>query len=358
MKVTIVFAFRDREVSRVLRSLDSLKTQSNKNFDVLFVDYGSKPVLAIEISSVVSQYDFVQYSYLYTQYQPWNKSKALNYALNQTITDFFFVADIDMIFRADFIEIALQQSVNLHKNIYFKVGYLSKEESTSTKEFEKYVIQSESNHEATGLTLFYTSNLKNIGGFDNFFHFWGSEDTEVHVRLRNAGFDIYFYDEQILLLHQWHSSYMRSERKTLKTDLQLRDVIKLNFNHLNNAISTKKKVVNQVKSEINKNDFLELIDDKNIASVLNIKHDFTYFLFVVLPNFEKGILKVNFTKDPFSKTLKFYIKRLLRKKVPEYYSLKEINDQLLLHIVSFYHHFPYIYQVSNDLKSITFAIKK
>ncbi len=212
MKVTIVFPFRDRDMQRVKRSLDSLQEQTCNDFIVMFIDYGSNPNLSKEIKALVIHYSFVAYYYLHTQYQPWNKSKALNYALNKTQTEFFFVADIDMIFKTDFITVALHQISDLSRNVYFKVGYLSQEESKKIKIFEAYNIQFESNFEATGLTLFCTADLKNIGGFDEFFHFWGSEDTEVQLRLKNSGRTVLFYDEQILLLHQWHPSYMRAEK--------------------------------------------------------------------------------------------------------------------------------------------------
>lgn len=360
MKVTIVYPFRDREKQRVQRSLDSLKVQTNTKFKVLFIDYGSSPLLSTEIRVLTSQYQFVDYHYLHTQYQPWNKSKALNYALSMTQTDFFFVADIDMIFRSDFIELALLQISESVRNVYFKVGYLSKWETDKIKRFEEYFIQTESNVEATGLTLFYTSDLKTIGGFDNFFHFWGSEDTEVHVRLRNSGCKVLFYEAQILLLHQWHPSYMRCETKQLSINLQLSNIIRLNFHHLNKAISQKKYNVNcfDELGIITKKEFLDLNAAKTSYVVFNIKDDFIYFLFVELPKFRGGILKVCFKEDSYAQTLKYFVKKFLGKKVPQYFSLKEINDQVLLHIISFYHHYPYMYQVSSDLKSITFAIKK
>jgi glycosyltransferase involved in cell wall biosynthesis len=360
MKVTIVYPFRDREKQRVQRSLDSLKVQTNTNFTVLFIDYGSSPLLSTEIRVLTSQYQFVDYHYLYTQYQPWNKSKALNYALSMTQTDFFFVADIDMIFRSDFIELALQKIGKSESNIYFKVGYLSKKESVKVKRFEEYIIQTESNYEATGLTLFRTFDLKYIGGFDDFFHFWGSEDTEVHVRLRNSGFDVFFYDEKVLLLHQWHPSYMRTEKKQLSASVQLSNIIRLNFHHLNDAISKEKHSVESLKkgNVIDKNEFLDLKEASQNFFIFNKKDDVTYFLFVQLPKFRGGVLKVRFEEDPFATTMKYHVKRILCKKVPQYYTLKEINDQVLLHIISFYHQYPYMYEVSSDLKSITFAIKK
>ena len=89
MQITIVFPFRNRDSLRVKRALDSVMQQSQKGFKVLFIDYGSTTVIAREVEKIVAQYHFVQYHYLFTQYQPWNKSKALNYALLQTNTPFF-----------------------------------------------------------------------------------------------------------------------------------------------------------------------------------------------------------------------------------------------------------------------------
>ena len=91
---------------------------------------------------------------------------------------------------------------------------------------------------------------------------------------------------------------------------------------------------------------------------MNVSAAVTHFLFIELPKFHGRILKVRFEEDPYGKTFEYYIKRFLGKKVPQYCTLKEINDQVLLHIISFYHHYPYSYQVTPDLKSITFAIKK
>ncbi len=40
--ITILYPYRDRELSRLKRSLDSLSKQSQPDFKVLLVDYGSE----------------------------------------------------------------------------------------------------------------------------------------------------------------------------------------------------------------------------------------------------------------------------------------------------------------------------
>ena len=80
--ITIIYPYRNREAERVKRSLNSLAQQINKEFKVVFVDYGSKKDIAVKIKDLVEKYAFCSYYYLHTELQPWNKSKALNYGIS------------------------------------------------------------------------------------------------------------------------------------------------------------------------------------------------------------------------------------------------------------------------------------
>lgn len=356
--ITIIYAYRNRDLKRIQKSIESLCSQTNKNFKVIFVDYGSDIVIANQVADLIKKYPFVQYHYLDTIYQPWNKSKALNYAIKKTDSDFCFIADIDMIFHPEFIKLLILKSLN-NTVTFFKVGFLSQEESLKSLSFEDYKIKFYSNEEATGMSLLPTKNLKDIHGYEEFFHFWGAEDTDLHNRLRNSGCTINYYDEKILMLHQWHSNYRQRETKTLNKELQIREIVETNHRHLvDNLQQNKSKVnLNCWGEVISKNDFDNLRDTPYVQ-IFNKVSVVNHFLFVQLPQFRGGVLKVRFEEDPFATTMKYHIKRILGKKVPQYCTLKEINDQVLLHTISFYHHYPYMYQVSPDLKSITFAIKK
>ena len=356
--ITIIYAYRNRDLKRIQKSIESLCSQTNKNLKVIFVDYGSDIVIANQVADLIKKYPFVQYHYLDTIYQPWNKSKALNYAIKKTDSDFCFIADIDMIFHPEFIKLLILKSLN-NTVTFFKVGFLSQEESLKSLSFEDYKIKFYSNEEATGMSLLPTKNLKDIHGYEEFFHFWGAEDTDLHNRLRNSGCTINYYDEKILMLHQWHSNYRQRETKTLNKELQIREIVETNHRHLvDNLQQNKSKVnLNCWGEVISKNDFDNLRDTPYVQ-IFNKVSVVNHFLFVQLPQFRGGVLKVRFEEDPFATTMKYHIKRILGKKVPQYCTLKEINDQVLLHTISFYHHYPYMYQVSPDLKSITFAIKK
>lgn len=358
--ITILFAYRNRDINRIQKSLDSLSFQTNKNFKVIFVDYGSDPIIINEVESWISSYPFVQYFYLNTSYQPWNKSKALNYAIKKTNSDFCFVADIDMIFHPEFIELLI---LKRHYNVvtYFKVGFLSEDESIKSLTFENYKVKFYSNEEATGMTLFPVEKLKEIQGFDEFFHFWGAEDTDIHNRLRNHGCKVQFYDEKALLLHQWHPNYRLRETKTLNRELQIDGVVELNHRHLvNNLEKNNSKVnLNSWGEVISKNDFEDLMN-LPVVQIFNEVSVVDHFLFVELFRLiskEKISISVSILEHPNCKSVKNKIKNKIGKKVPEYYSLKQINDKLLLHIISFYHNFSYGYKISMNLKSIFFTIQ-
>ncbi|MFT5963710.1 MAG: glycosyltransferase involved in cell wall biosynthesis [Flavobacterium sp.] len=358
MKIAILFTYRNRELRRIIRSLDSLKKQHLQNFEVLFIDYGSKKEWASQVKLLISHYDFVTYEYLYTELQPWNKSKALNYAIRNLKSEYFFTADIDMIFHPKFTSI-LQKKSCPKKGTYFQVGYLSEEESNKELLFEEYIIKFYSNEEATGMTLVPVSVIKNIRGYDEFFHFWGSEDTDIHNRLKTIGFEVEYYNDKTVLLHQWHKNYRNRETKELNKELQLTGIVEINNLYMLKKENKKEKkdVINEWGSVLSKEEFDELESIKTKV-LSNEKDVIDYFLYQELPFLHQEIIGVSIKENPFKDSFKYKIKILLGKKVPQFYTLKEINDKLLLHIVSFYHQFPYSYKVSDDLRNIEFKIKK
>jgi hypothetical protein len=357
--ITILYPYRNRELERIKISLDSLLQQRNTDFKVLFVDYGTDEALKKAIKLLLSTYNFVAYTESYTSFQPWSRAKAINVGLRKVNTEYVFIADIDMIFRSDFIE-KLQIVKAPNKAIFFKVGFLSESETRLNKDFSNYVVQFYSGYGAQGLSLFSMKQLIDVNGFDEFFHFWGAEDEDIHNRLQLAGFESIFYEQEILMLHRWHSTYRASEKKSLTKDFQLSNISRINQKH---QIFNKTKKIQKANHEkwgnpLKEAEFNELENCTGLEQLLNIKSDIDHFLFYELPNLNKGILKIIIKEDKFNKTIKYKVKKFLGKKVPNYYSLKKINDKLLLHIISFYHPYPYYYKVSDDLKSIVFKIKK
>ena len=356
--LSIIYPYRNRELQRLQNSLESLKNQTSSNFEVVFVDYGSNAQIARLVKHLCGSYSFVRYKYQPTQFQPWNKSKALNSIIKNLDTEFCFVADVDMIFHPQFIERALKLQVE-NKTVYFQVGFLGPEKIENGKDFFNYRNYWKSNKGATGLSMFPVSVLNMLRGFDEFYHFWGAEDTDMHVRIENEGYEVEFYEDEVLMLHQWHPSYRSSESRELGKNLQINGIVQLNHQHLKHAIQYNTTKVNLENwGECITREDLDQLEKAPVNFVLdNEQRKIDHLVFVLLPAAKNEILKITIGKDPFQNSLKFRAKKLLRNKVPEYYSLKEINDKILLHLISFYRNKAYTYKISDDFKSIEVAVK-
>lgn len=356
--LTILYIYRNRELERVKRSLDSLAVQENQEFKVIFVDYGSSEKVASEVVKLISQYSFVTYKHSHCGLQLWSRAKAINVGLHFVTTDFVFIADIDMIFSPDFVHV-LENIKDPKKSIYFKVGFLDEKESQTSKKFEDYTIAYKSSPGAQGLSLFPTKALLSIRGFDEFFHLWGGEDEDVHARLKMIGLEVAFFDQKIVMLHQWHSTYRNSLNKKLTVSLQHDTIAKINQEHFRVNLKLKNSIVNKENwgSIITKNQFETLTKPDIYLELKNKKEEINNFLFSVLNKFNKKVLEVIILEDSYQHSFKYQAKKILGKNVPEYFTLKEINDAIILHIVAFYSDAVYKYEVEADLKSIRLTIQ-
>lgn len=355
--ISIIYPYRNRELTRIKRSLDSLVEQTNKNFEVYFIDYGSEQSLAKQVKELVSNYSFVNYHYTYNIYQPWNKCKALNFVIKKLETPYFFISDIDMLFHSQFVETALG-IVKPNKATYFQVGILTEAETKKDLAFNDFKISFITDQTATGMTLFPVEKAKELRGFDEFYHFWGSEDTDMHVRLKNHGVEVNYYDSTVLMLHQWHKTYRMEEQKRLAQNTQLTGVVQLNHQHLEYAMTQKRTLVNNESwgNCMIYEDFKKLENPQKRIVLTNKKKIIDHWLFVELNTLNTGVYSFKIQMSPMQNTLKYFAKRVFKKKVPVFYSLKEVNDMLLKHTISYFRNYPYTYKVSSDLKSIEFCI--
>ena len=108
---------------------------------------------------------------------------------------------------------------------------------------------------------------------------------------------------------------------------------------------------------MSKKDF-ELLDGLETSIELNNeKRSIDDLLYGQFPSFENRYLKFEIKKSTYQKSLHYKLKKILGKKVPEYYTLKEVNDLILLHLISFYRNRPYIYKINQDLNGLTLSVK-
>lgn len=349
--ITLVLTYRNRDLNIVKKCLNSLHNQTEKRFEVILVDYGSEALFANQLVEMVTNYAFIKLITCPVQGQLWNKSRAVNIALKQCDTPYFLVGDIDMIFREDFME-KVSKAVLENKTTYFQVGFLSEEESKDTKLFNEYRIKHTSGKEATGITLFPTDILKNINGYDEFYHGWGAEDTDVHLRLQNGEYDLKFYDQEILMLHQWHPKSYRSNESKEPFHSRLEQI---NHQYIQ-KIAKAKKIFANANYEWGILPKRVLFTATNTIALTNQKSEIDALLYGLLENDKGKNVIINITLHQEYNTIKSEIKKLLGKKHRTFYELQTINDLILGNIIAHYRSKYYEYEWNKEQNTIQLKI--
>lgn len=353
--VTIILTYRNREKAILKNCLDSLQNQNNKDFEVILVNYGSQVKASNFLVELVDQYKFVSVINCSTQGQLWCKSKAINIALKNVKTPYVLIGDIDMIFHPDFIS-KLNEFKEKGTATYFQVGFLSKEESANSKLFNEYNIKFRSSHEATGMTFFHKDDLMSVNGYDEFYHGWGSEDTDVHARLKNSGKKVNFFDSEVFILHQWHPKHYRFKNSSEPFHSYLEQI---NQSYLDFTKQSKK-----TKANLNfgfgiyqESDYEDLKNHDLEFSCSNNRDQIKGFIYNVLMNKGKGVIKLIINEDAMYKSSKEFFKKVLGKKTSSFLSMQQTNDLLLEIIVTNLRNCPYNYRFDQENKRIDLTIK-
>jgi glycosyltransferase involved in cell wall biosynthesis len=206
LKFSIIIGFRNREYKRVKYSLDSLARQEEQNFELIFVDYGSKPNISAKIRRLVESYKFTTYIYTETRGFLWNKSEALNIGIMHAKGEYIVIADVDLIFCKNYTKFA---SDNITKDIFLthRCYYLPQDYPLSKIINEKIGSNEKFEINFIGLMVVHRSCLIEIDGFDEFYQVWGAEDEDVNLSLtKMRGLTRKHIDVSVIpLWHQWHS---------------------------------------------------------------------------------------------------------------------------------------------------------
>ena len=222
VKLSIVFAYRNREVERVKRCLESLNRQSENNFNVIFIDYGSTLDTATEIKKIADLYPFCKYFYNDTRGMAWNRAHALNSGIRVAEGEYIMTSDIDLIYSRDFIKdvfLNIEPNVELHSNAYKLPKNFTKWDKLDTKANLKLPNR---NLTALGMVqVVLKGTLNEIRGFDEYYRIWGAEDEDLTQRLRKKGLFIKWLDlKRTPVFHQWHPSSGIRARKNIPNGWQ------------------------------------------------------------------------------------------------------------------------------------------
>lgn len=356
---SIIYAYRNREINRIKISMESLALQKAKNFEVIFIDYGSDSEISDYLKMLLSSYNFVNYHYLPVSHKLWNKSKALNFGINKAKGDFVFIADVDIVFSPDAVEV-LSNQTSLDVFSLFTMGYLDEKESNKlTTGFEFKDLKPERFGVVNGMILTTKESLFKVKGFDEFFHFYGSEDVDLYSRLENAGYKSKLV-RNTCFYHNFHDSYQKSDNSRLSLTPKLTNVLRINQQHYFYHQREKITIPNGQESwgEVVDKSQSKLLDKPTkIFHLSNILAEVEHFFNEELKGINNEILEVRVFEDKYYNSAKHKVKKLLMKQSQTYCSLKEVNDIILKKILYNYRNSNYSYEISNDLKSIIFKIQ-
>lgn len=352
---TIVLTNRNRDLQTVKNCLDSLKNQSNDDFELFLVDYGSDDKYVIALKQLLLNYPKINYINCPVSGQLWNKCRAINIVLKKCNTPYFFVGDIDMLFHPDFVN-KLNELKNKDKATYFQVGFLSQNETALQRDFHNATVDFTSRKEATGMTLYPTQLLKEINGYNEFYHGWGAEDTDVHIRLRNLGVEIDFFEKEILLKHQWHPKNYRTK---LSTDPYHFELEKINHSYIQTSQSSKQTKAN-IKQQWGvlpkENDYSKLSDQPDFVIEMEPETSKVNALLAQFNNFENKVVSIIVKDTSDSNKRKQFAKRILGKKYLKFLPMKSVNNMILQEIVMHYRNLPYQYSFDQNKNVIHLKI--
>ena len=356
--ITIIYANRNRDLQRIKLSLDSLSAQNSRNFEVNFVDYGSRSDLVGGLQELIQGYKFARFFPLDVSQLLWNKSKALNFGINQVNTPLIFIADTDLIFHPDTTS-HLEKLKVQERFFLFRLGYLDREESKNigNKSFE--TLKPSRFGDVNGMILASAKALREVNGLDEFFHFYGAEDEDLFARLENAGYKRetdkaeYFY-------HNWHQTFAGSEDKILTWNPRVKNIMRINQRHFqrNKERKVTKPLGQKGMAYLAETKLEHLLQNPELSfKVSNVRAHVEHFLGEELLNYKGKSLKVEFYEDPNFFSLKHVIKKKLGRQTQPFISMKQLNDLLLKEIVFRYRDNNYSYSISEDLKTINFSIQ-
>jgi len=206
VSLSILIGFRNRDVERVYRALESLEAQSVEDFELVFVDYGSEQNIAEQVKALMSKYSFARYHYSQSEGWLWNRAHAINTGYKLSIGKKILISDIDILYPPEFIKTILELDVDA---TFYTFGcyYLPKDFNYSALNMTAQQFSFAEFH-GMGLTLAKGSHFFNISGYDEFYMIWGAEDDDLTTRLKKIPLErIHLPLQEFPLFHQWHITH-------------------------------------------------------------------------------------------------------------------------------------------------------
>ena len=201
--ISIVVGYRNREIERVKRSLDSLLQQKYVDFEMIFIDYGSDHSISKDIEQLLASYTFTKYCYYDTRGWFWNRAHALNTGAKMAKGDLLLFYDIDLILESNFLENL--SILTFNSTFYTFTCFYLPEKFEFFNDLLNKGVHYEQNY--VGLCAIKRDIFLLIGGFDEYFMVWGVEDDDFYRRLELMNIKrIQLGQPNFYVFHLWHKT--------------------------------------------------------------------------------------------------------------------------------------------------------
>nr|WP_299202776.1 glycosyltransferase family A protein [uncultured Brumimicrobium sp.] len=207
MKLSIIYCFKDRELSRIKRSVESLYPQLGNNDEIVFVDYGSNTNIKGEVENYLKDFLQIEYIYVEAQGRLWNRSHALNIGVKNSTSEYVMMADIDLIFSQSFLN-KLKSQFQTTDLVNYQCHYLpqkfKKYDQLLNKPSKYAKCFKKSTNEGLGLMAVKKSLFEEVNGYDEYYRVWGMEDNDIIHRFKLIGKETTWLRPDSYVFHQWH----------------------------------------------------------------------------------------------------------------------------------------------------------
>jgi glycosyltransferase involved in cell wall biosynthesis len=349
--ITIVIPNRNRNLETVGRTLSSIAPQLNGMARLVVVDYGSSKLYQSDLKTLIHSFADVDLISCPTQGQLFHKTRAINMILRPCKTSYFMVLDMDCIVHPQFIEKAMKLAKE--DVVYnFPYGFLKEKESEKSKDFTDYKVDFIGG--LTGTAIFNTKKLQDLNGFDEFYHNWGAEDADMFDRLERTGLKTVLYQEELLLLHQWHSKAYRDVKSKQAFHSHLEKVNHEYYELSRKRNTTKANLNHQWGLPCDPNEYAVLKESLETWHIENYRQEVEGLFVSLVEHLLDRPVHIRISK--VSINLKEATKGLIKKKSKPVLSMDEVNDRLLELIILHYRNRAYSYEYTKQLGIILLYI--
>ena len=225
-KISVILPVRNRSGVRLASCLASLRAQTlpERDVEILISDFGSDADHAASLRALCVNYDCI---YVRTDTRTlWNRSRAINLAVQRASGAYVLATDVDMLFAPNFLETVMMELVRGDTFVVCRCLDLPKHTADAAwRPVDYEMLRAESIYRklpGTGACQAARREwLRSVRGYDEKYVYWGYEDRDMFRRAGCAGLRIVWIHEKTSMLHQWHPK-MDNDRMWLRQKNRLR----------------------------------------------------------------------------------------------------------------------------------------